>query len=232
VGLVCWYTGLAVNQFSAGSIPAPTANARSGCYCLVMLSRVEAGKLGYAKSSVAMETHRDKMRSEAQARYDSSPKKCLHCSALIPYQARANSYCGSSCFAKHSNPKRPRKNTCPSCGGPKAKRTSTMCRKCKVLQWNAIDVRSAGCDQLRRKILIRDRGLSCEKCHLSEWNDEPIPIEMDHINGDSADNRPENLRLLCPNCHAQTPTFKNHNRGNGRKSRRRRDSTLGSAPTL
>jgi 5-methylcytosine-specific restriction endonuclease McrA len=44
----------------------------------------------------------------------------------------------------------------------------------------------------------------CEACGLTEWNGLPIPLELHHINGDSTDNRIENLRILCPNCHAQT----------------------------
>lgn len=47
----------------------------------------------------------------------------------------------------------------------------------------------------------------CSKCGLSEWNDLPIPLELDHINGIRTDNRIDNLRILCPNCHAQTPTY-------------------------
>lgn len=60
-----------------------------------------------------------------------------------------------------------------------------------------------------RKRLLRERGHRCERCQLSEWMGEPIPIEMDHINGNNQDHREENLRLLCSNCHALTPTFRN-----------------------
>ena len=57
-----------------------------------------------------------------------------------------------------------------------------------------------------------------------------MPLEIDHVNGNYADNSPANLRLLCPNCHALTPTFKGLNRGNGRpyavvrRGSRQRDS--------
>lgn len=47
----------------------------------------------------------------------------------------------------------------------------------------------------------------CEKCGLTEWNGEPIPLQLHHINGNRRDNRLENLQILCPNCHAQTDNF-------------------------
>ncbi len=51
----------------------------------------------------------------------------------------------------------------------------------------------------------------CSECKNTVWNDQPIPIEIDHINGDHFDNRLENLRFLCPNCHAQTDTYAGKN---------------------
>ena len=51
----------------------------------------------------------------------------------------------------------------------------------------------------------------CSNCHISEWNNKPITFQLDHINGDHCDNRIENLRFLCANCHSQTDTYTGKN---------------------
>jgi len=49
----------------------------------------------------------------------------------------------------------------------------------------------------------------CSECGITEWNGKEIVCQLDHINGVSNDNRIENLRILCPNCHTQTETYSN-----------------------
>ena len=66
---------------------------------------------------------------------------------------------------------------------------------------------------LRRRLVAA--GLlkaECAQCGLTTWRGEPLPLHLDHINGDHTDNRLENLRILCPNCHALTDTWCGRNR--------------------
>lgn len=55
------------------------------------------------------------------------------------------------------------------------------------------------------------KGERCEECGISEWLDEPLSMQLHHVNGDGTDNRLENLQFLCPNCHSQTDTYGGRN---------------------
>ena len=52
----------------------------------------------------------------------------------------------------------------------------------------------------------------CKICNLSKWMEKKIPLEIDHINGIHTDNTISNIRFICPNCHAQTDTYKGKNK--------------------
>lgn len=68
--------------------------------------------------------------------------------------------------------------------------------------------------RLKRRLL--QEGMleyKCYLCGLTEWNEMPITLQLDHINGVRLDHRIQNLRLLCPNCHSQTETFAGRNKG-------------------
>ena len=68
----------------------------------------------------------------------------------------------------------------------------------------------SSCGRSYVKKLIIEKTLKeykCSLCGLVKWKDKEINLHLDHINGKNNDNRLENLRFLCPNCHSQTPTY-------------------------
>ena len=66
------------------------------------------------------------------------------------------------------------------------------------------------------KALINLRGQKCEKCGMTEWLNEPINLEIHHIDGDHYNNELTNLQLLCPNCHSYTDNFRGKNVNTGK----------------
>jgi hypothetical protein len=72
-----------------------------------------------------------------------------------------------------------------------------------------------------RRHIIEAAGNKCQRCGWNECNPFTgrVPLEIEHIDGDWQNNAPDNIGVLCPNCHALTATFRGANRGRGRPGR-------------
>jgi len=78
-----------------------------------------------------------------------------------------------------------------------------------------------------KKYLIETCGEECSECGQdSTWNNKPLVLQIDHIDGNSDNNFPKNLRLLCPNCHTQTENFGSKGKGSRYKKITKRNSYL------
>ena len=64
---------------------------------------------------------------------------------------------------------------------------------------------------LRQRLFLEQEG-RCNRCNNYEWLGREIPLELEHKNGDHHDNSPQNVEMLCPNCHALTETWRGRNK--------------------
>jgi hypothetical protein len=169
--------------------------------------------------------------------YNKNPTLCKCCLTPLSFKKYTNKsiYCSKSCAAKVNNRNRtPKGITRQCCNCQKefitsknstGKFCSSLCsstykKKKTMKEWlDGEHTPSAG---TLRQYLKELKPAECENCKLSHWNGMPIPLEMDHKDGNHKNNQLNNLQLLCPNCHAQTPTYKSKNKGKGRDYRRER----------
>lgn len=130
--------------------------------------------------------------------------KCRQCGILFKYgKGKMGYYCSNSCCAKY------RKNTTIE-NWLNSNGTKYGNMKCSGRLKHSI-----------RDFLIEKANHKCSSCGWCEINPvtNKCPLEIDHIDGNSENSSPKNLRVLCPNCHALTPTYKALNYGKGSKKR-------------
>jgi hypothetical protein len=84
-------------------------------------------------------------------------------------------------------------------------------------KWNG--VAHGGTSGYIKRYLLKKYNNKCSKCGWCEVNPHTgnIPLEVEHIDGDAFNNEPDNLTILCPNCHSLTKTYRGANKGNGRR---------------
>lgn len=127
-----------------------------------------------------------------------------------------------------SNPKKPRakcKRCNQECARPKGVYCTNACQRLFEWEQRKNAALQSGCFinvYNAKRYLLEIYGTTCNICGLMEWNNQSMPVIIDHVNGNYQDHRIENIRLICPNCDAQTDTYKGKNKGKGRHSRRKR----------
>jgi hypothetical protein len=190
------------------------------------LTKAEAGALGMKKARATLE----KKKLQRVELYDSSPSSCAECNKTLSYVDRHKKFCNHTCAATHSNKNRATKVEweCAGCG---KKHTSSkhLVKKYCSADCQHIPTREDTKKRLYegnlterttiKTALIREYGSNCFECGISEWRGAKLSLELDHIDGNAGNNEFANLRLVCPNCHSITPTWKGRNKGNGRASR-------------
>jgi hypothetical protein len=120
--------------------------------------------------------------------------------------------------------------TCPVCGNVSRRRGLHCSQTCvakpkrdkKIKEWlngnhNGMRGKTSTAYWIK-SYMIEQHGENCVKCGWGKINPHTnkVPIELNHIDGDFTNNRPENLELICPNCHSLTDSYKGANKKEGR----------------
>jgi 5-methylcytosine-specific restriction endonuclease McrA len=209
---------------------------------------------GRSSKSVKLKLNTLKLKSSDFAEeifYDKV--NCLGCDKLIiDLKTHSRKFCSSSCSATFNNKLKVKKDIlilggkkrirppkygtiqCANCLETKKSTGLIYCSQKCANDYRAKkrfeEVESGNTTLYHKrykKYLIHKYGNKCMECGWDKVHPVTgnISIELEHIDGNSTNHELSNLKLLCPNCHSLTPTYKSLNTGNGRHKRKERYNT-------
>jgi len=152
----------------------------------------------YRKLNGHLSIHREGGRYSVSRKKQTETCTCLNCGTLFDYsKGTRNKFCCLDCHFKY--------------------------------KWEHVEKPKIerGLGGNVKKYLIETKGEVCEECGQGNmYNNKHLVLQVDHIDGHSDNNKLENLRLLCPNCHTQTDTYGSKGHGNRYKKDTKRNSYL------
>ena len=193
----------------------------------------KVSKEGIRRIREAAKRGRETMCKNRKREYYENPTICEHCNKEISWENwkkhRRKRFCNKACaYASQSGKHLVPRNNCKNCGKETLNPSfcSNPCQGEYKKKKTNLKVEQGRCSDPRRirEYLIDKQGRVCQICKRKTWCGESIPLNLDHIDGNSLNNDLKNLRMICCNCDAQTDTYKIKNRGKGRHSRRLRYS--------
>jgi hypothetical protein len=155
--------------------------------------------------------------------------ECLCCGKKFKSLKKQNRlFCSRSCSVALNNKitkvkKDPTPKKCLNCEVEISKNSKYCSNKCQQHYQINLRISEGASEHTMRKFLIKTYGAKCMECgwdKVSQYTGK-VPIEMEHIDGDAENNQLSNLKLLCPNCHSLTSTYKALNKGRGRNERKK-----------
>jgi hypothetical protein len=179
------------------------------------------------------------MKEERVLEYQKDPSFCGQCGIQLCYEKRKYKFCSKSCSAKVNNLGVRRHGIdpgkCKICDRVLKSHQNKCCSyKCSskyrsqlnVSLWLSGKKNGLKGDQVSSYVIRYLRNINDDKCQECGWSElntytNTKPLTVHHIDGNWRNNKIENLKLLCPNCHSLTRNYGGRNRGKGRPARQK-----------